>query len=102
MEVKVDGGWVDSVGDGWASLVQPLIDRANLEGAKILQVKEKFGGLRFYIGGGSPGLQQDIEDAELKSYHTCEDCGETEGVTTSAGGHFWLRTLCPACHQKRG
>jgi hypothetical protein len=101
MNIQVDGGWTDSVGDGWTSLVQPLIDRCQAERVKILQVKEKFGGLRFYIGGGSEELNKAIAEAESQSYKTCEDCGSTDGVTTSAGGRYWLRSLCPACHAKR-
>ncbi len=56
----------------------------------LVQVKEKFGGLRFYVDGGSNELQAQIELAEAMSYRTCETCG-APGRPRSGG---WVRTLC--------
>jgi len=39
------------------------------------QVKEKFGGLRFYIDGGTDEHYNYIRFAESMSYKTCEVCG---------------------------
>jgi len=76
---------------GWQSLVDPLIERCNAEGVQILQVKEKFGGLRFYTGGGeSPALTRAIEDAEAASKRICEVCGQPGYIR----GARWLRALC--------
>lgn len=58
------------------------------------QVKEKFGGLRFYIGSAPDRVHRYIEFAEAMSYHTCEECGTTVGVTTEGN---WVRSLCSAC-----
>ncbi len=59
---------------------------------ELVQVKEKFGGLRFYADGGSSELQAQIELAEAMSYRTCETCG-APGVPRRGG---WIRTLCDA------
>lgn len=88
----------ESVGPGWRSLVQPLIDRCVAEGVETLQIKEKLGGLRFYVGGASPELQAAIDAAERASEHTCESCGATEGVEISGG---WLKALCGPCREAK-
>ena len=69
-----------------------------LDSFTICQVKEKFGGLRFYWDcdvrnkatyaiDGAEGL------AESMSYRTCEICG-CPGKSGSHGG-WWVKTLCP-------
>jgi hypothetical protein len=84
--------------EGWASLYLPLIAMAEEQGATVLQVKEKFGGLRFYVEGGDATLEKAIEEAEVASFKTCEVCGAA-GEPTKRG--YWIRTLCPACSEKR-
>ena len=86
-----------SVGKGWAKLINDLF--ANLPaGTKVVQVKEKFGGLRFYVDHAEEDYHKQIEIAETKSYHICEECGTEENVTCEGG---WLITLCPACRANR-
>jgi len=57
---------------------------------RAVQVKEKFGTLRFYVDGGSPEMQAVIAFAEDMSSRMCEQCGAP--AHTRAGG--WVRTLC--------
>lgn len=108
-------------GKGWEKLYQPLLDLCMLYEVEVLQVKEKFGGLRFYHGGSRSGrdikgLEALVRAAESASYHTCEDCGE-DGVEkherlevvgrggfiphtvykAAVGGSGWIRTLCGPC-----
>ena len=54
------------------------------------QVKEKFGGLRFYYDGGDEYIQGAVSMAERMSYSICEECGNL-GKSRSGG---WVRTLC--------
>jgi len=54
------------------------------------QVKEKFGGLRFYIRGGDDFVEGAIALAESLSFRTCEECG----APGSRRGGGWIRTLC--------
>ena len=63
------------------------------EAAKVsvaVQVKEKFGGLRFYVNGATDKHWNFISFAESMSYRTCEECGAA-GKTYTDG---WHRTLC--------
>ena len=55
------------------------------------QVKEKFGGLRFYYSGGDDYIRGIVDMAEEMSYITCEECGN---VGKTVNKNNWLRTLC--------
>ena len=59
-----------------------------------VQVKEKFGSLRFYYNGGDTQTSGIISMAEAMSGTTCEDCGNV-GKRQSNG---WIRVLCDPCH----
>lgn len=61
-----------------------------VEQVVAIQVKEKFGGLRFYYNGGDDFVQGVVHMAESMSYDTCEVCG-APGKPTRGG---WIRTLC--------
>lgn len=56
------------------------------------QVKEKFGGLRFYYRGGDEFIHGLCSMAESMSYVTCEECGNP-GKSNSGG---WISTRCAA------
>jgi hypothetical protein len=58
------------------------------------QVKEKFGGLRFYVQGASDVQYAVINWAESLSYHICEKCGSTKNIGQTQG---WITTLCKEC-----
>jgi hypothetical protein len=79
--------------EGWYPLIQELIsDLIELGWNKeINQVKEKFGGLRFYINDGSSEIHEKIIEAERKSYTICEVCAESGKLRKDLG---WLLTLC--------
>ena len=78
-------------------ITQEQIDEAKVrmdeEAAKVpvaSQVKEKFGGLRFYVQAATDKHYQYISFAESMSYRTCESCGNP-GKTYTDG---WHTTLC--------
>ena len=77
-------------GKGWLKLIEPLIKECEEKGYTIGQIKEKYGGLRFYVHNCPEEFQDKIDVAEEQSYHTCDVCGEP-GVLRGGG---WLRTLC--------
>lgn len=89
------------VGDGWFDLIYKLcedIAAANPnDDFEVFQVKEKFGGLRFYLcGGASDEIHKLIEEAEQRSYHICESCGaEVPDGPSRDGG--WISTKCEQC-----
>lgn len=72
-------------------------DKAASEIPIATQVKEKFGGLRFYVNGGTQKHHAYIRFAEAMSYRTCEYCGATQDVYQTSG---WVHTVCKACATK--
>lgn len=86
---------LECVGAGWRNLLDRLIDDLFVLGwdGVVAQVKEKFGGLRFYIGSGDSKIWDRIQEAENESYRTCEDCGDL-GKPRRGG---WIKTLCDKC-----
>jgi hypothetical protein len=66
------------------------LDEETLKVPVAVQVKEKFGGLRFYVQAATKEHYNYISFAESMSYRTCESCG-AEGKTYTDG---WHRTLC--------
>lgn len=65
-----------------------------------MQVKEKYGTLRFYVSGETEQQSAMIENAEAMSGIICEECGMTTGTKTYTTG--WYRTLCPSCAETGG
>jgi hypothetical protein len=66
----------------------------------VEQIKEKFGGLRFYYQGGDDRVDGMVRMAEAWADHSCEECGKP-GERRSGG---WVRTLCDeheAAHQTK-
>ena len=63
----------------------------------VLQIKEKFGGLRFYYRGGDDVVDGMVRMAESWAGHSCEECGN---VGKHRGGG-WIRTLCDLHDIKR-
>jgi len=66
------------------------LDEETLKVPVASQVKEKFGGLRFYVQAATDKHYQYITFAESMSYRTCEQCG-SPGKTYTDG---WHTTLC--------
>ncbi len=89
-----------SVGYGWYPLIKDLIiDLIDLGWDKqIIQVKEKFGGLRFYINEGSEKIFNRISEAEKLSYELCEICGNKGELRKDKS---WITTLCDNHNQKK-
>ena len=100
--------WGFSCGDGWfdiiwglSSKLEPLIQKFVDDNPttevypKASQVKEKFGGLRFYMTHTNDEISDLIGKAEALSYKTCENCGKPG--KERAGG--WIRTLCDPCSE---
>ena len=85
-ETRMMDGFVH--GDGWFDIVwrlcedlEPLVieaEKATGQPFEVLQVKEKFGGLRFYVSHShrTDAIRQRIGAAELESVRTCEVCGQ--------------------------
>lgn len=61
-----------------------------IEQVTVDQIKEKFGGLRFYYSGGDEKIDGMVTMAESWAAHTCETCGKP-GKSRDGG---WIQTLC--------
>ena len=102
--------WGFECGDGWYNILDILckqiqwhIDKNlkedELEGnvqVEATQVKEKFGGLRFYYHGGNDFINGLVWMAEGMSERTCERCG----APGKPGGTSWVTTLCESCRNQ--
>lgn len=96
---KIMSYGICSCGSGWYGIIKRLIEDLIELGwdKQICQIKEKFGGLRFYINSGNDAIWQRIALAEEESYNTCETCGTTEQIGRTRG---WITTLCKPCAEK--
>lgn len=89
-------------GEGWWPILEALcgqiqhhIDWKNKQSEVVTQVtvnqiKEKFGGLRFYYDGGDDEIRGMVRIAEAWASRSCEECGAL-GKRREGG---WIRTLC--------
>jgi len=117
--------WGLDVGDGWYDLIDALCSSIQNQVDNILrrqafdlksgrisaedvvpdediqvvaaQVKEKFGGLRFYVNGCDDAVRGMIDMAEAMSFRICESCGGPG----KPDGDGWISTLCDPCREKR-
>lgn len=87
---------------GWWPLINDLLKDLQFDfglsswNMTVLQIKEKFGGLRFYVSFLDDDLEKQhaahlrIQRAEGQSYKTCERCGQPGELREGN----WLKTLC--------
>jgi hypothetical protein len=69
-------------GDGWQKIVRHLsfqiekvLEKTDRTDMFAVQVKEKYGRLRFYMSQETREIQELISDTEALSTQTCELCG---------------------------
>jgi hypothetical protein len=89
-------------GEGWWPILEKLcsniqhhIDWKNKQlevvpQVTVAQIKEKFGGLRFYYDGGDEYINGMVRMAEAWADASCEECG-SPGKRRDGG---WIKTLC--------
>ncbi len=87
-----------SCGRGWHPLIDNLLAQLVSMGwdKQVVQIKEKFGGLRFYVGEATDEMREAIRAAESASFKTCERCGAAGTPQSTA----WIKTCCDACAAK--
>jgi len=73
--------------------------KSEIPQVEALQVKEKFGGLRFYYSGGDELISGMVQMAEYLSYRTCEDCGRCDDTVGKTSG--WISVVCRQCHESK-
>ena len=65
---------------------------------RAIQVKEKFGKLRFYMNYYLPEFHEIIDEAEHQSGKTCERCGNPGDLSQTK--QYWISTECEECRKK--
>lgn len=88
---------------GWHDIIYNLTrmvseySKAKKLDIEVVQVKEKFGGLRYYIHGGDEYIYNLISKAEDETFKICEKCGKPGKLRTKG----WYYTLCNKCQKER-
>ena len=84
---------VQCVGKGWEQLVRKVYNAKAGMGITvgIIQVKEKWGGLRIYTDYYDAELEKTIRQVGEESTRTCHDCGVPAGLVKKG---TWYQTLC--------
>jgi hypothetical protein len=85
-----------SVGKGWSKLINNLYD-AKPKHTNVLQVKEKYASLRFYVSSAPDWYFDLIDYYDQKSMTICEQCGNEGKVRVDRS---WYLTLCDECNKK--
>lgn len=86
------------VGRGWWKLIGHLIETLKPYEYEITQIKEKFGGLRFYTTPLPEQANKIISLAEDESYKICEKCGIRGKLREDLP---WIKTLCDYHYKKK-
>ena len=96
-------------GEGWWPIltnlcanIQHHIDWKNKQSevvpqVTVAQIKEKFGGLRFYYDGGDDTIRGMVTMAESWAGNTCEDCGAPATKQTTG----WIKNVCDKHFEER-
>ncbi len=91
--------WGFECGDGWEPIIRKLseeLTRLSPE-TRAEQVKEKYGGLRFYVNSATDAGEAAIRLAESQAEVTCEICGAPGEIR----GVRWYSVRCNKCEEKR-
>lgn len=100
--------WLDDVPDGWRKafveqmceeIKQALLEKGgekSLHEYEIMQIKEKYGTLRWYDFNAPSKVQDIIDKYEDISADICIKCGESATVMTTG----WIRPYCDECAKK--
>lgn len=111
--IRFDDAEDITVGDGWLPLIHRLCEKLQLISKvsfitiNAVQIKEKFGGLRFYVdlidnnyyeinSTWKSIIDDVILEAERRSYSICEECGQFGEIREN---RKWIKTLCNKCNQ---
>jgi hypothetical protein len=84
---------VQCVGKGWEKLVRKVYNAKEGLGIPlgIIDVKEKWGGLRIYTDYYVKEIEEVIKEIGEESLKICETCGASAGLVKKG---TWYQTLC--------
>lgn len=88
------------IDNGWFKILDTLCAKIDIELKKnpelekhfvVTCIKQKWGGLCFYVMTATDAIFNAIDQAETQSLITCEICGKKAGPKKIRG---WISTLC--------
>lgn len=90
-------------GAGWNKIIIKCNKKLEMldPNYRIVQIKEKFGTLRFYYETDvttvavKEAMERYVRQAELESAKTCEQCGAEGTLMSRKMG--WMKTRCKGC-----
>lgn len=91
--LEAEGRFVEKQ-HGWITEYFQRYPTDPFENFEVVQVKEKFGGLRFYCFGGNDEFRGAVDFAEQLSFRICEECGSLGDLMVRDG---WYKTMCEDC-----
>lgn len=88
------------IGDGWYPSVVAALDKMIAAGwdKDLAQIKQKFGGLRIYIGQATDDVYQIIHGAEALCDTLCEGCGKPHGLKVPLSGMAYCEPCAAAAN----
>lgn len=96
--------WGVDTGPGWYEIIYDLsrklealilsVPEEQRSDCKASQVKQKLGGLRFYMDGATEEMRRLVRETEELSYQTCETCGQPGKLCGDWRKNEWLYTSC--------
>lgn len=108
-EISYDNNWWDDIPEGWANafgeemcneLLEILNEANYVDEYCIVQIKEKFAGLRLYDNGVPESIRDKyyawLNKYEQLSYKTCIKCGSPATRMTKG----WVVPLCDTCYNE--
>jgi hypothetical protein len=101
--LDLPAGWVGII-DDLCGAIQQYCDHINHYNrssneewqVRCVQMKEKFGNLRFYVNDADPLVEGMINLACYQCDLKCQDCGSRKDIVVTAG---WIRHLCKNCYE---
>ena len=97
--------WLDYMPDGWriafglemCEAIKKVIEGKKIKDYHILEIKEKYGALRWYDNKGDKDIDIIIAHYEKYSEETCIVCGEPAEYLSKG----WISPYCEKCKEER-
>ena len=91
-------GWRAAFGEDLCKEIMEELVRNNcVESYQVLQIKEKYGELRWYSQGGTEQIHREIiPKYEKMSWRICIQCGQPATLVSRS----WIVPWCSACAKK--
>lgn len=94
--IECDAGWLPIVAKLCTDIQNHIVSEGLCQ-TRAVQIKEKFGALRFYVDVSNDHIEDLIDLAEHASASICEVCGEAGKRENS----YWIKTLCEKHRKER-